>query len=158
MDWSEPSLAPFVPSPLEVVRAMLSVAKLARGETLFDLGCGDGRILIMAAKEFGAKAVGIELNETRVKEAREKISDLRLDDQVQIIQGNILEADIGSADVVTLYLTTSANEKLKPKMEKELRAGTRIVSHDFRIPGWDAATTEQIVDYTEIHFIHLYIR
>lgn len=158
MDWYEPSLAPFVPSPLEVVRAMLSIAKLEKGETLFDLGSGDGRIVIMAAQDFDAKAVGVELNETRARETRERVSALRLNDQVQIIQGNALEVDISPADVVTLYLTTSANEKLRPKMEKELRSGTRIVSHDFRIPGWEAVTTEQVLDYAEVHMIHLYVR
>lgn len=166
MGYSGPSLAPFVPSPPEVIREMLKMAGLKEGETLYDLGCGDGRILVIAAQEFGAYAVGIELNEGRVREAREKVSNLGLEDKVKIIHGNILDVDISPADVVALYLTTSANEKLKPKMERELRTGTRIVSHDFTIPGWKIFKTKRgVLDYSDYfsdiydsHSIYLYIR
>lgn len=101
MDSSGPSLAPFVPSPPEVIREMLKMAGLKEGETLYDLGCGDGRILIIAAQEFGAYAVGVELDEGRVREGREKISNLGLKDKVKIIHGNLLDVDISPADVVT---------------------------------------------------------
>ena len=158
MSWSGPSVAPFVPSPFEVVRQMLTLAGLKKGETLYDLGCGDGRILILAAQEFGAGAVGVELNLNLVKEGREKVSNLGLEDKVKILHGDLFDTDIGSAAVVTLYLTTSANEKVKPKMEKELRVGTRVVSHDFTIPGWKPVKTEKVPENFRTHTIYLYIR
>jgi len=132
-------IAPYVASPLPVVRQMLILAELKPGETIYDLGSGDGRVLIMAAQEFGAKAVGVELREDLVKRAREKIFELNLQDRVKIIQGDLFKVDISSADVVYLYLTTSANEKVRPKLEAELKNGARVVSHDYRIVGWKPA-------------------
>lgn len=145
---------------------MLKMAGLKQGEILYDLGCGDGRILITAARDFGAYAVGVELDEGRAKEAREKVSNLGLEDKVKVIHGNILDLDISPADVVTLYLTTSANEKLRPKMERELKPGTRVVSHDFTIPGWEISKTKGRIrdhsdyfsDLYDAHSIYLYIR
>jgi len=156
--WSSLSLAPFVPTPPEVVRTMLRLAELKKDEVLYDLGCGDGRILVIAAQEFGAQAVGVELNLNLVREGREKISSLDLENRVKIIHGNILETDISPADLVTLYLTTSANEKVKPKMEQELRTGARIVSHDFGIPGWKPAKIDRVQENYRTHTIYMYVR
>lgn len=130
------SLAPYVPSSDEMVKKMLELAELKRDEVLYDLGSGDGRVLILAARDFGVKAVGVEMRDDLVKETQKKIHDLKLEDQVKIIQGNIMEADISGADVITFYLTDSGNAKLKPKLEKELKNGCRVISNSFEIPGW----------------------
>ena len=137
------SLAPHVPSSEEAVRKMLELAELKKGECLYDLGSGDGRIIIIAAKEFGARAVGVELREDLVKQTQRKIEELNLTGLVKVIHGDLMQADIRPADVVTLYLTTTANEKVAPKLQKELRPGTRVVSFCFKIPGW---TPTKIVD------------
>jgi protein-L-isoaspartate O-methyltransferase len=135
------SLAPHVPTSEDVVKKMLELAELKIGEKLYDLGSGDGRIIIMAAKEFGAKAVGVELREDLVQFTRKKIEELGLTGTVRVIHGDLMQADIADADVVTLYLTTSANEKITPKLEKDLRSGTRVVSFCFRVPSWEPTKT-----------------
>lgn len=129
-------VAPYVSSPLPVVRQMLVLSELAKGETFFDLGAGDGRSVIMAAQEFGAKATGIELREDLVKRALTTIAELGIEDKAQILQADFFNIDLHTADVVFLYLTTSANEKVKPKLESELKSGARVVSHDYEIIGW----------------------
>lgn len=131
------SLAPHVPTSEDVVRKMLELAELKSGEHLYDLGSGDGRIIIMAAKDFGATTVGVELREDLVKYTRNKIAELGLNGRVKVIHGDLLKADIKDANVVTLYLTTSANEKVAPKLESELRPRTRVVSYCFRMPSWE---------------------
>lgn len=158
MTWSEPSLAPFLPTPSEVVIAMLQLAGLKEGESLFDLGCGDARVLVIAARDFGANATGVELDEGRAKEAQNRIRELGLDSKVKIIHGDVMSIPVGLADVVTLYLTTSGNERLRPKLERELRPGTRVVSHDFSIPGWEPRCVQNVFDYVEIHPVYLYVR
>jgi cyclopropane fatty-acyl-phospholipid synthase-like methyltransferase len=130
------SIAPFVQTPLEVAKKMLDLSHVKQGEVLYDLGCGDGRLIILAAKDLGAKSTGIELREDLVERARTEIKRLNLEDKVRVIQGNFFDVNISDADVITLYLTSSANERLRPKLEAELKPGTRIVSHDFKVPGW----------------------
>jgi len=132
------SLAPFVPSPPQVVEKMLEAAGVKPGETVYDLGCGDGRILITAARKYGARGVCIELSPELAERTARQVRALGLQDRIRVIQGNLLDADLRSADVVTLYLLTSSNERLKPKLESSLRRGARVVSHDFIIPGWEA--------------------
>ncbi|MCW4021663.1 MAG: class I SAM-dependent methyltransferase [Candidatus Bathyarchaeota archaeon] len=129
-------LAPFVASPASVVRQMLFLSGLKSGEILYDLGSGDGRAVIMAAKDFGAKSFGIELRDDLAKKALTSIYALGLEDKTEIFNKDIFDVDLSSADVVFLYLTTSANEKIKPKLEAELKSGTRVVSHDYEILGW----------------------
>lgn len=131
------SLAPFVPSSTEVVRAMLQIAQLLPGETLYDLGCGDGRIVVMAAQEFGAKAIGVEMDNERYRDCVNKIRELRLKDRVKIVHDDFLNVNLSNADVVTLYLLPDANEKLKPILKRDLKKGARVVSHDFMIDGWE---------------------
>jgi len=135
------SMAPHVPSSEEAVRKMLELAELKNGEQLYDLGSGDGRIIIMAAKEFGARAVGVELREDLVQHTRKKIEELGLMDMVRVVHGDLMQVNIEPADVVTLYLTTSANEKVAPKLQKELRPGARVVSFCFKMPGWEPTKT-----------------
>jgi ubiquinone/menaquinone biosynthesis C-methylase UbiE len=130
------SIAPFVQTPVEVAKKMLEISQIRSGEVLYDLGCGDGRLIILAAKEIGARATGIELREDLIERARTEIKRLNLEGKVNVIQGNFFDVPISDADVVTLYLTSSANERLRPKLEAELKAGARVISHDFKVPGW----------------------
>jgi len=130
------SIAPFVQTPLEVAKKMLDLSQIKPGEVLYDLGCGDGRLIILAAKDVGAKSTGIELREDLVERARTEIKRLNLEDKVKVIQGNFFDVNISDANVITLYLTSSANERLRPKLEAELKPGVRVVSHDFKVPGW----------------------
>jgi cyclopropane fatty-acyl-phospholipid synthase-like methyltransferase len=130
------SIAPFVQTPLEVAKKMLDLSKLTPKEHLYDLGCGDGRLIILAAKDIGADSTGIELREDLIERAKTEIKRFNLENKVKIIQANFFDVNISDADVVTLYLTSSANERLRPKLEAELKKGARVVSHDFKVPGW----------------------
>jgi cyclopropane fatty-acyl-phospholipid synthase-like methyltransferase len=121
----------FVPTPAEVVTAMLKLANVTAKDTIYDLGCGDGMIVTAAAKEFGAKAIGIDINPVRVKEANERVTKAGVTDKVKILNEDLFEANISEATVVTLYLLQTLNEKLIPKLNKELKPGTRIVSQTF---------------------------
>lgn len=130
------SVAPFVQTPIEVARKMLELSELKPSENLYDLGCGDGRLIILAAKDVGAHSTGVDLREDLLERAKIEILRLGLQEKVKVIHGNFFEVDISPANVVTLYLTSSANERLRPKFEKELKVGCRVVSHDFKVPGW----------------------
>jgi tRNA A58 N-methylase Trm61 len=141
---------------------MLLMAGLKPGEVFFDLGAGDGRTVIMAAKDFGARAVGVELREDLVKKALGTVSEEGLQDRITIVNGDMFNVDLTSADVIFLYLTTSANEKVKPKLEAELKRGVRIVSHDYEIVGWKPLKVEnfcenQLLGYPS-HTIYLYVK
>jgi len=150
------SLAPFVPSPHAVVEKMLEAAAVKPGETVYDLGCGDGRILIAAVRKFRARGVCVELSPELVQKTRQEIRRLGLEDRIQVIEGDLLDADLRQADVVTLYLLTSSNEILKPKLESSLRRGARVVSHDFIIPGWEAERVEKVQASGRTHTIYVY--
>jgi predicted RNA methylase len=139
-------LAPFVPSPPQVVRQMLLLADVRPGEVIFDLGAGDGRTVIMAAKDFSARAVGVELRDDLVKKALSTVYEQNLQDRITIVNGDMLGVDLSSADIVFLYLTTSANEKIRPKLDAELKRGVRIVSHDYEVVGWKPV---KVVNYCE---------
>ena len=155
-------IAPFVASPPQVIRRMLVLAELKPGEVFYDLGAGDGRTVIMAAQEFGARAVGIELREDLAKKALQTVYQLGLQDRVTILHSNLFDVDISPADVVFLYLTTSANEKVKPKLEAELKPGARVVSHDYEIVGWKPAKVEEFCENPKLgypsHTLYLYKR
>ena len=145
---------------MPVVQHMLELAELKPCEVFFDLGAGDGRTVIMAAKTFGARAVGVEMREDLAKRALSVIHDNGLSDRVTIVNGDMFKVDLTSADVVYLYLTTSANEKVKPKMEAELKEGVRVVSHDYEIVGWKPVKVENFVENASLgypsHTIYLY--
>lgn len=155
-------IAPFVASPLPVVKQMLTLADLKAGEILYDLGCGDGRVVIMAAQEFGARGVGVEMREDLAKQATQKVSELGLDGRVKIINGDMFKVDLSQANVVSLYLTTSANDKVKPKLEAELKPGTRVVSHDYEIIGWKPIKIDNFCENPRLgypsHTIYVYRR
>jgi len=127
---------PYVPTPQEVVQKMLEIAMVKPADTVYDLGCGDGRIVITAAKEFGAHAVGIDIDPNRIREANENAKKAGVVEKVRFIEKNLFEADFKPASVVTLYLLTSVNMKLRPKLLTDLKPGTRVVSHNFDMGDW----------------------
>jgi tRNA A58 N-methylase Trm61 len=147
------SCAPFVQTPVEVARKMIQLADLKPGQKLFDLGAGDGRLVIMAAQDTGASAVGVEMRDDLIERARTEIKKLNLEDKVTMIHDDFFNVDVSEADVVTLYLTTSGNERLRPKLERELKKGAKVISHDFRVGSWKPS-----VVYNELlgHTIYSY--
>lgn len=155
--FSDPdTLAPAYPTPQTIVDKMLTVAQVRPGETVYDLGCGDGRIVIAAAQKFKAKAVGIEIRRDIYEKTLAHVASLGLADQVKIVLGNALRADISPADVVTLYLLTSSNERLEPQLIKYLRPGARVVSHDFELKGWKPVSVDRMTVDGRPHMIYLY--
>ncbi len=149
------SLAPYVVSPQEIVDRMLELADLKPGEKLYDLGSGDGRILITAVTRFKAKAVGVEISDDLVASTNARIHRLGLDNDAQVIHGNFLDVDLSPADVVTLYLATDANEMLRPNLEKYLKNGSRVVSHEYAVPGWKPKLVDKDTE-RHGHTIYLY--
>ena len=126
-----------MPTPHEVVEAMLKVAKVGKGDVLYDLGSGDGRIPITAAQKYGiARGIGIDISPERIKEANENLAKAGVGDRVRFINADLFESDLSEATVVTLYLLPTLNVKLLPKLLKELKPGTRIVSHAFEMGTW----------------------
>ncbi len=136
---------------------MLELAKAGPGDVLYDLGCGDGRILLTAVEEFEVdRAIGFELNPQMAESVRLKVEDKGLVDRISVVEGNFFESDLSEATVITLYLTTSGNAKLRPKFEKELGEGARIVSHDFPITDWVTAKHDQSHYTVGSHKIFIY--
>jgi len=132
---------PYVPTNQETVEEMLKLAGVKPGDVVYDLGCGDGRIVITAAKKFGARGVGVDLNPQRIQEANENAKKAGVTEKVTFIEGDLFDFDFSEADVVTMYLLPSVNLKLRPKLQKELKKGARIVSHDFDMGDWEADKT-----------------
>jgi cyclopropane fatty-acyl-phospholipid synthase-like methyltransferase len=135
----------WVPTPPAVVDAMLKLAEVKPNDTVYDLGCGDGVIVATAAQKYGARAVGIDIDPQRVSEAKERVQKMGVSDKVEIRQGDLFEADISDASVVTLYLLQSLNIKLMPKLKKELKPGSRVVSQSFSMGDeWPPDKTVQV--------------
>ena len=131
---------------------MLDAAHVKASDVVYDLGSGDGRIVIAAAQKYGAKAVGVEMLPDLCRQAQRRIRELGLEDRVSIVEGNVFHVDFSAATVVTMYFMTDSNERLRPNLEKYLKAGTRVVSNQFPIKGWKPVSVEHIKDYT----IYLY--
>lgn len=166
---------PFVPTPNEVVSEMLKIAQVDKDDVLYDLGCGDGRIVITAAKEFGCRSVGIDIDPERIRESRKNAIEAGVSDRVQFIQMDLFEAKISEATVVTLYLLSEVNLRLRPKLFRELNPGTRVVSHEFKMGGWLPDATSSVktsdnrnspkedywnqytVDYLDLHGVYLWV-
>lgn len=135
---------PYVPTPEPVVNRMLEMADVDENDVVYDLGSGDGRIVIQAAQKFGARGVGIEIDPKRIKEARKNAKEAGVTDLVEFRQQDLFEADISEATVVTLYLLPSINVKLRPKLFEELEPGTPVVSHDFDMDEWEPEQTVEM--------------
>jgi cyclopropane fatty-acyl-phospholipid synthase-like methyltransferase len=136
---------PYVPTPQEVVDRMLDMANVKQGDVVYDLGCGDGRIVITAAQRHGARGVGVDLDPERIAEARANARKAGVADRVTFRTQDLFRTDIRDASVVTLYLLPEVNERLKPKLKKELKPGTRIVSHSFSMgDDWPPEKTEHV--------------
>lgn len=151
------NLAPYVSAPEHAVDKMLEAANLKPGETLYDLGCGDGRIVIAAAERYKVKAVGIEISESLAKAVAEKVKKEGLQKRVTIIHGDFMKTDLSAADVVTLYLATTANDVVRPNLEHFLRPHARVVSYDYPVPGWKPVETMETSGYRgATHTIYLY--
>ena len=150
-------LAPSVGSPENAVDKMLQAADLKPGETLYDLGCGDGRILLKAAKKYKVKAVGIEISSALAQKAAQDVRKRGLENQVKIIHGDFMKMDLSAANVVTLYLAPTANDTLRPNLEHELKPNTRVVSYDYPIDGWNPINTWETSGHLgDVHIIYLY--
>ncbi len=141
-----PTLAPFVPTPQDVVDRMLKLANVTKDDVVYDLGSGDGRIVITAARTYGARGVGIDIDRERIRESRANARRAGVEHLVQFKQADILQADVSPATVVTLYLVSSANLKLRPLLTKQLRPGSRIVSHAFGMGDWPPVQTDRFKD------------
>jgi SAM-dependent methyltransferase len=134
----------WVPSPPEVITAMLELAAIRPADVVYDLGSGEGEIVIEAARRYGVRAVGVELDHERVENAQKNAVAAGVTDRVTFIERDLFEVDIGEATVVTLYLFPALMQRLQPKLLRELKPGTRIVSHDFRLPDWPPERTVEV--------------
>ena len=135
---------PYVPTRMEVVDAMLDLARVRKDDVLYDLGCGDGRIVVRAASRFGCRGVGVDLNPERVSEARANSQRERVTDLTRFDVGDVFEYDFRPATVVTMYLLPSVNLKLRPRLLKDLKPGARVVSHDFDMGDWTPDATRDV--------------
>lgn len=152
-------LAPYYPTPETIVQRMLTLGGLKAGEKMFDLGSGDGRIVIIAAQKFHAEAVGVELDKDLCRQSIAKIQKLGLEKSARIINGDLLKQNYSSADLVTVYLLPeSIDKQVQPLLEKQLKKGARVVAHDFEFKAWTAEKVENIPDDGEgrSHTLYLY--
>ena len=158
-----PEEIPFVPTPIEVVDRMLELADVKKGDVVYDLGSGDGRIIIRAAKKYGARGVGIEMDRTLIDKARKNAQAEGVSHLVEFRVEDALKTDISPATVVTLYMLPWFNEVMRPNFQKYLKPGSRIVAHDFGIEGWAPARTEKLAEieyksggYKHQHVLYLW--
>jgi precorrin-6B methylase 2 len=154
-------LAPWVPTPQPVVDRMLELAGVTGKDVLFDIGCGDGRIVITAARRYGARGVGIDIDKAMIEASERNAKAAGVERQVKFIGMDATKADISEATVVSLYLLPESNALMRPILETQLRPRSRVVCHNYTVPGWEAklAQTETVEDENgEKHYIYLYIR
>jgi cyclopropane fatty-acyl-phospholipid synthase-like methyltransferase len=135
---------PYVPTENNVVEGMLKLAGVSSTDVVYDLGCGDGRIVIIAAKHFGARGVGVDINPVRIQEARENAKAHSVENLVHFEEGDLFNADLHNATVVTLYLLPHVNLQLRPKLLSDLKPGTRVVSHSFNMGDWESEKEEEV--------------
>ena len=141
-----PTLAPYVPTPYDVVERMLKLAGVTKRDLVYDLGCGDGRIVIMAAEKFGAHAMGFDINPDRIKESQENAKRAGVEELVTFRLQDVMTVNLSRATVVTLYLLSSSNVKLRPILTKQLKPGARIVSHAFDMGDWEPSKIDRFTD------------
>jgi hypothetical protein len=142
----EGKIVPYVPTPQEVVERMLELAQIKKGDVLYDLGSGDGRIVVTAAKKYGVRASGFEIDPQRIKESTENIKKAGVGHLVEIRQQDIRNVDLSPASVLTMYLLPEVNLMIRPNIWKQMKAGSRVVSHDFDMGDWKALKTENMKD------------
>ena len=142
----EGKIVPYVPTPQEVVDRMLELAQVKKGDVVYDLGSGDGRIVVTAAKKYGVKAIGFEIDPQRIKESHENIKKAGVENLVEIRQQDIRTVDLSAANVLTMYLLPEVNLMIRPNIWKQMKPGSRIVSHDFDMAEWKPLKTEYIKD------------
>jgi tRNA G37 N-methylase Trm5 len=142
----EGKIVPYVPTPQEVVDRMLELAQVKTGDVVYDLGSGDGRIVVTAAKKYGVKAIGFEIDPQRIKESQENIKKAGVENLVEIRQQDIRTVDLSPASVLTMYLLPEVNLMIRPNIWKQMKAGSRVVSHDFDMGDWKPLKTEHIKD------------
>lgn len=140
------TLAPYVPTPQDVVERMLTLAQVGKNDVVMDLGSGDGRLVVTAARQFGARGIGIDIDPARVAEGRAKATQAGVDARVEFRQQDAMQADVSQATVVTLYLLSSSNVKLRPRLLSQLKPGARIVSHQFGMGDWPPDKVETFTD------------
>ena len=157
-DTDAEKLAPYYPTPEIIVEKMLQLGGLKAGEKVFDLGSGDGRIVVMAAQKFHAEAVGVELDADLWRQSTDKIRKLGLDKNARIVNGDLLKQNYGSADLVTVYLLPGFIDKVQPLLDRQLKKGARVVSHDFEFSNWTPEKSQNIADDGEgrSHTLFLY--
>lgn len=139
-------LAPYVPTPQDVVDRMLALAKVTSSDVVYDLGCGDGRIVVTAAKKFGARGVGVDIDPDRIRESEANAKAAGVEHLVTFKLQNALDVDVSPATVVTLYLLSASNAKLRPILTRQLRPGARIVSHAFGMNDWKPEASDVFTD------------
>jgi len=142
----EGKIVPYVPTPQAVVDRMLELAQVKKGDVVYDLGSGDGRIVVTAAKKYGVKAIGFEIDPQRIKESHENIKKAGVENLVEIRQQDIRTVDLSQASVLTMYLLPEVNLMIRPNIWKQMKPGSRIVSHDFDMGDWKPLKTEEIKD------------
>ena len=142
------SLAPYVPTPQDVVDRMLKLGQVTKDDVVYDLGCGDGRIVVTAAKQFGARGVGVDIDPQRIKESEANAKAAGVEHLVSFKLQDAMTVDVSPATVVTLYLLSASNVKLRPILTKQLRPGARIVSHAFTMGDWPPEKTDEFTDST----------
>lgn len=148
---------PFVPTPHEVVAEILRLADVGKADVLYDLGCGDGRIVVTAAKKYGCRGVGIDIDPERIQDSRKNAAKEGVEDKVKFVEMDLFDADISEASVVTLYLLSRVNIRLRPKLLADLKPGTRVVSHDFDMDEWEADEISYVEDDWETHSVFFWI-
>jgi len=150
------NLAPYIPTPQIIVEKMLEAGRVKPGDMVYDLGSGDGRVVITAAQKFGARAVGVEILPDLCQKAIDKIKALGLEDRVRMVEDSALRVDLSPADVVTMFFLTSSNERLKPNLEKYLKPGARVVSNEFPVKGWKSSQVVHVKTGSMDHVIYVY--
>lgn len=154
-------LAPWVPTPAPIVDRMLEIASVSGKDVLYDIGCGDGRIVITAARRYGARGVGIDIDKAMIEESERNAESAGVERQVKFICMDATKADISEATVVSLYLLPESNALMRPLLEAQLRPKSRVVCHNYTIPGWEEkqVQSETVKDENgEDHYVYLYIR
>jgi hypothetical protein len=142
----EGKIVPYVPTPQEVVDRMLELAQVKKGDVVYDLGAGDGRIVVTAAKKYGVRAIGFEIDPQRIKESTENITKAGVGHLVEIRQQDIRTVDLSTASVLTMYLLPEVNLMIRPNIWKQMKPGSRVVSHDFDMGDWKPLKTENMKD------------